>query len=214
MRIPLAQGSFSVFATLAVLSWLGFKIHQAIGWPIFALFLFSFAFFRDPERRVPPGPPGLVVSPADGRVISIGEVNEDSFMGGPCLKISIFMSVFDVHVNRAPIAGEITRVQHRPGAFKMAFVDKASEDNERNDVGFVAGETRVLCRQIAGLVARRIVCHSKVGDRLEKGGRYGLIQYGSRLELFLPYGSEPLVEVGTQVYGASTAVATLPEEPS
>lgn len=211
MRIPLAQGSLQLLVLLGVLAWLGFRIHGYLGWPALAIFLFSFAFFRDPERALPPGPATQVVSPADGRVLSIGEVYEESYIGGPCLKISIFMSIFDVHVNRIPVAGEVEYVAHRDGAFELAWVDKASELNERNDVGIKSGDHRILCRQIAGLVARRIVCHTKVGDRLGQGDRYGLIQYGSRLDLHLPLGSEPLVQVGEHVYGASTAVALLPE---
>jgi phosphatidylserine decarboxylase len=211
MRFPLAKGSFSILFGLAILSLIAFQSHPYAGWPVFLFFLFSITFFRDPEREVPPGPPSLAVCAADGQVISIGEVYEGSYLKGPCLRIAIFMSVFDVHVNRMPVAGEIEYVAHRPGAFKVAWVDKASEDNERNDVGIRFGDHKVMCRQIAGLVARRIVCHVKVGDRLGKGERYGLIRYGSRMEIFLPLGSEALVEVGQQVYGTLTAIARLPE---
>lgn len=208
MRI--AEGTGGILFTLAVLTVVGFQLHRALGLGLLAFFLFSVAFFRDPERVPPPGPPELVLAPADGTILSVGEVFEEAYLAGPALRISIFMSLTDVHVNRAPVAGEVEFLAHRSGQFKLAWVDKAADENERNDVGFRAGVHKVLCRQIAGMVARRIVCSVKIGDRRERGERYGLIRYGSRLDLFLPPGSTFDVAPGTQVYAGLTPLARLP----
>ena len=169
--------------------------------PLYGLALFSLWFFRDPEREVPAGP-GVVVSPADGKVVALTEDAE-----GP--SIAIFLSVFDVHVNRAPIAGRVETVAYRPGSFRAAFDEAAGEINERNEI-VIAGETgRVRVRQIAGLIARRIVCRVAVGDRLEAGQRFGMIRFGSRTDLRLPPGSAVQVGLGDRVRGGESVVGRL-----
>jgi len=167
---------------------------------------FSAFFFRDPER-VTPNAPGLAVSPADGKVIGIGPY-KDPFTGEERTRISIFMNVFSVHVNRSPVQAEVEAIRYEPGKFLNASFDKASTDNERcayllrdTDGGFW---TMV---QIAGLVARRIVCRTDEGDRLARGQRYGLIRFGSRVDLFIPAGYTPTCAVGDQVFAAQSVVA-------
>ncbi len=170
--------------------------------------LFSVFFFRDLERNVPLGDT-LIVSPADGKVIEIVEVSEPSFLGGPAQRLSIFLSVFDGHINRAPIAGRVAYRYYCPGEFHAAFLDKASEQNEQLSIGLEKGEFRCLVRQIAGLIARRIVCRSEVGDDLDCGERYGLIRFGSRVDLFLPPGTSISVGPGDRVRAGETVIGEI-----
>ena len=161
-------------------------------WPLWLLaFLLTFLalwvayFFRDPERTGPRGA-NLVISPADGRVIDIREVDEPAFLGGRAIRISVFMNVFNVHVNRYPVSGRVSYVHYNPGKFINAAADKASLENEQMSVGVETGTQKVLFRQIAGLIARRIVTYSKVGDTATQGDRMGLIRFGSRVDVFVP----------------------------
>ena len=170
--------------------------------PFLGLGLFSAFFFRDPTR-VPPEDPNLLVSPADGKVVYVGTRRD----GSPGEQVDIFLSVFDVHINRAPMDGSVRRVQYTPGRFHAAYADEASSDNERNELDLVDGDYAVTVRQIAGLVARRIVCRVKENDRLARGERFGLIQFGSRTEILLPPGTETRVGVGDRVRGGKTVVA-------
>ena len=170
------------------------------------------AFFRDPER-VTPDRPGLVVSPADG-IVSLIEPAvppaELGMAGMPLTRVSVFMSVFNCHVNRSPVAGEVTAISYRPGKFFNASLDKASADNERNSLRIRMADGRDLAVvQIAGLVARRILCFVKPGDRLGTGERFGLIRFGSRLDVYLPPGVEPLVRVGQTMVAGETVLADL-----
>ncbi|MEO3758743.1 phosphatidylserine decarboxylase [Mycobacterium sp. B14F4] len=171
------------------------------------------AFFRHPPR-VPPTRPGLVVAPADGLICLIEEVEPPAELGLPATplpRISIFLSVFDAHVQRAPIGGEVISVVHRPGLFGSAELEAASEDNERNSVLIRAADgVEVIAVQIAGLVARRIVCEAKVGDKLAMGQTYGLIRYGSRLDTYLPAGSNIMVTTGQRALAGETVLAELP----
>lgn len=212
MRLPLARGSGVVLGPLALVTLIAARLHPVVGGVAAGLLVFSLYFFRDFERAVPSVPSGEVLAAADGKILSIQEVFEDSYVGGPCLRISTFMSLFDVHVNRAPVEGEVELLRHTPGGFAMAFADDAAESNERYDVGIRTGGHKILARQVSGFVARRIICRLRVGARPRQGDRYGLIRFGSRLDLFLPLGSEPLVEVGQQVYAGLTSVARLPGE--
>jgi phosphatidylserine decarboxylase len=167
-------------------------------------------FFRDPERTGERGD-SLVISPADGRVIDIREVDEPAFLQGRAIRISVFMNVFNVHVNRYPVSGTVQYVHYNPGKFFNAAAEKASLDNEQMSVGVQAAQHRVLFRQIAGLVARRIVTYSRVGDDAEQGERMGLIRFGSRVDVFVPVGSTIRVELGQRPVAGTTVLAELPQ---
>ena len=163
-------------------------------------------FFRDPERDVSPEP-GAFFAPADGRVLNVEQVSETTYLRSPALKVSIFLSVLDIHVNRAPMAGEVELVRHVPGSFLRAFDRKASHANEHNLIGISDGSTRVLVKQIAGVLARRIVCWLSPGERLKAGQRIGMIKFGSRVELFLPVDSEVVIRPGDRVRAGATVIA-------
>ena len=169
---------------------------------------FVFYFFRDPEREIPSGE-GAVISPGDGKIIDIREVEESSFIGGPCRRITIFLSVFNVHVQRAPVSGDVAHREYRPGEFAVAWHPKASEKNEQSSLGLIAGGHRVLVRQIAGLIARRIVTYPEQGGKVERGERIGLIRFGSRVDLFMPLGWSLDCAVGDKVAGGSTVLARI-----
>ncbi|MEX2178176.1 MAG: phosphatidylserine decarboxylase family protein [Gemmatimonadaceae bacterium] len=168
-------------------------------------------FFRDPERLGERGE-RLVIAPADGKVVQIAEVDEPAFMQGRAIRVSIFMNVFNVHVNRYPVSGTVAYVHYNPGKFLNAAADKASLENEQSTVGIESEKHRVLVRQIAGLVARRIVTYSKVGDRAVQGERFGIIRFGSRVDVFVPIGSRVLVSVGQTTSAGVTVVSELLEQ--
>jgi phosphatidylserine decarboxylase len=177
--------------------------------PLLLVTLFIVWFFRNPERTMPENPLQLI-SPADGKVIGIEEVVSDDQYGRSLLKISIFMNVFNVHVNRIPFSGDVLSIRYRPGKFLSADLDKASAFNERNTVLIrTEGGREILVVQIAGLIARRIVCWLKEGTTVVKGERFGLIRFGSRVELFLPLGSIPLVKKGDKVRAGETPIGEL-----
>ena len=169
-------------------------------------------FFRDPPRTVPTRE-GLVVSPADGIVSMITEAlppPELNLGTEPLTRVSVFLNVFDVHINRSPVAGTVERVAYHPGKFLNASLDKASADNERNGLAIKLADGRMVgVVQIAGLIARRIVCHARDGQHLKTGERFGLIRFGSRTDLFLPKGVAPLVAVGQRMIGGETVMADL-----
>ena len=177
---------------------------------LFAVTFFMLWFFRNPERCPPEGD-DLVISPADGRVLAVEDVDDTQYVGGRTLKVSIFMSVFDVHVNRAPISGQVIRKRYVPGKFLVASLDKASDQNERSALTLMDDADRQLTVvQIAGLVARRIVTYPEEGDALERGRRYGLIRFGSRLELYLPPGTAVHVKPGDRTRSGETVIGRLP----
>jgi phosphatidylserine decarboxylase len=167
-------------------------------------------FFRDPERTGERGE-RLVISPADGRVIDISEVDEPSFIKGRAIRISVFMNVFNVHVNRYPVSGNVAYVQYNEGKFLNAAADKASLENEQMSVGVQTPKHKVLFRQIAGLIARRIVTYSQVGDTAAQGDRMGLIRFGSRVDVFVPVGSTVKVKLGQKPQAGTTVLAELPQ---
>jgi phosphatidylserine decarboxylase len=190
----------------AVFVLLGLFVFAAAGFAITAFFCF---FFRDP-KRVAPNHSGAVVSPADGRVIGIGSTDESPFFHEACMKISIFMSVFNVHVNRIPFKGRVKRIRYNPGKFFVASRDKASEKNEQNAILLETATGIRLCFvQIAGLVARRIICRIQEGDSVARGQRFGMICFGSRLDVYLPADANPNVAVGNRVKAGTTILGYL-----
>jgi phosphatidylserine decarboxylase len=170
--------------------------------------VFILYFFRDPNRRVA-REPGVVVAPADGKVVAIVEEHEPIYLKEAVCRLSIFLSVFDVHVQRAPIEGKVTLVEHRPGAFLQAFRPEASDVNEFVAMIISSKYGRIMVKQIAGILARRCVNYAELGGTVAKGERFGLIKFGSRVDLFLPPGSHVLVQIGDQVYAGLTPVARL-----
>ncbi len=176
--------------------------------PLWLITLFVLQFFRDPPRTVPQNP-NAVLSPADGRIVVI-EKTQDPYTKRDALKISVFMNVFNVHSNRSPVDGIVQSVQYFPGSFLNAALDKASMENERNAVQIkMANGTEITFVQIAGLVARRILCYTKTGDSLKRGQRYGFIRFGSRVDVYLPPDAQPKVTVGDKVSATETILAEL-----
>jgi phosphatidylserine decarboxylase len=165
-------------------------------------------FFRDPERTGERGDK-LVVSPADGRISHIVEVDEAAYIHGKAIRISVFMNIFNVHVNRYPVSGKVRYLHYNPGKFLNAAAEKSSLENEQMSVGIDTGGRRILVRQIAGLIARRIVTYSKDGDRVEQGTRFGLIRFGSRVDVFVPPDSKVLVKIGDKPAAGTTVLAEL-----
>ena len=201
---------FILIAGLAALI-LGHFVWEPLGWILVIITLWICYFFRDPER-VTPVREGLVVSPADGRVSMITTLvppPELDLPREPMQRVSIFMNVFDCHVNRSPVAGRIVQILYTPGLFLNADLDKASEDNERNALVIESAGARLGIVQIAGLVARRIVGFVKDGDLLEAGQRFGLIRFGSRVDVYLPASAQLLVGVGQMAVAGETVVADL-----
>ena len=172
------------------------------------IFIFNFFFLRDPERSTPEDE-DIVVSPADGTVIKIAEVDEPVYFKGRSQLISVFMSVFNVHVNRIPVDGQVEFVDYKEGQYLAAFADKASDINEQSMIGIKTSKGKVYFKQIAGLLARRIVYHVKQGDAVKKGERFGLIRYGSRLDIFLPLSAKINVQLKQKVKGGVTILAEL-----
>ncbi len=189
-----------------------FALWEPLGWIGTGLTVWVYYFFRDPER-VTPDRAGVMVSPADGVVSLLEPATPPAELGlgeAPMTRISVFMSVFNCHVNRIPAAGRITAVAYHEGKVLNASLDKASTDNERNGIAVELPDGRKYgVVQIAGLVARRILCWSVVDEAMERGQRFGLIRFGSRLDIYLPEGAEPLVEIGQTMVAGETVIATL-----
>jgi phosphatidylserine decarboxylase len=208
LRIHAAGWPFIVIGVVAtvLLGW----IWVPLGWLMAVVTCWVAYFFRDPER-ITPTRPGLVISPADGRVqmITMAAPPVELGMGdAPRPRISVFLNIFDVHVNRLPVDGTISAINYRPGKFLNAALDKASEDNERMSLRITMADGRELAAvQIAGLVARRIRCDVMVGQNVRAGARYGLIRFGSRVDVYLPEGSAPLVVVGQRAIAGETVLA-------
>lgn len=184
---------------------------QITAWIFSLLAVFVLWFFRNPTPSVP-SDASLVVAPGQGKVILIEDVEEPEFIAGAAKKISIFLSVFDVHVQRAPVSGSVRHKVYRPGAYAVAWADKASEDNEQSSLGIATEHGKVLVRQIAGLVARRIITDPNEGDEVERGHRFGLIRFGSRVDLFLPAHWDVLCTVGDRVKVGSSPMARMRAE--
>lgn len=209
------------FAVISAIICLFFALMawETLAWPMAGITAWVLAFFRDPER-VTPRDESLIIAPADGLVTQIAKVPPPPELAGaqglgdqPMTRISIFMSVFDVHINRAPIGGTVSRVVYIPGKFVNADLDKASEDNERQHILFEKDGRHIAITQIAGLVARRIVPFVKDGDMVVAGQRIGLIRFGSRVDVFLPEGTEPLIVKGQKSVAGETVLARLGDAP-
>ena len=199
---------------LAAAAWLGLiPVGGLVGFVLSGLLsvlaLFVLWFFRDPVRRAP-SDGSVVVAPGEGRVIEIKEMHEPSFLQATARRITIFLSVFDVHVQRAPVSGVVEHRSYKPGKFAVAWLEKASEDNEQASLGITTPNGRVLVRQIAGLIARRIVTDHAEGDRVERGQRIGIIRFGSRVDLFVPLDWELTCKVGDRARVGATALARVP----
>ena len=182
-----------------------------LGWPIPAAACVVATvcvtlFFRDP-KRTPPTDPALVIAPADGLVVGVSEVNEPDYLGGPAVRVSIFLRLWNVHMTYAPINGTVEHIAYRPGRFGIAGFSKASDLNEANSIGVRSPGGRLMFRQIAGMIARRIVCRIGPGDEVRCGERVGLIKFGSRVDVFLPKDCEVLVRKGDLVRAALSPIA-------
>jgi phosphatidylserine decarboxylase len=205
---------FIAIAALVAVGSFAFALNRR-SWPLWlaavvlvVVALWVAYFFRDPERTGERGE-HLVIAPADGKIVQITEVDEPAFLKERAIRISIFMNVFNVHVNRYPVSGVIRYVQYNPGKFLNAAVDKASLENEQSSVGIESGSNRILVRQIAGLIARRIVTYGTDGARVQQGDRMGIIRFGSRVDVFLPASARPRVSVGETTFAGVTVVAEL-----
>ncbi len=206
---PIHPEGYPFIGAFALASLILFWIWSPLGWIGTILTVWCALFFRDPKRVTPQGE-GVVVSPADGRVSLIAQATPPAELGlgdRPLPRVSIFMSVFNCHVNRSPVAGRIERIVYRPGKFINAELDKASEDNERNSLVIATPGGRIGVVQIAGLVARRIVSFVGEGQSVAAGERFGLIRFGSRLDVYLPEGAKPLVSEGQTAVAGETVLA-------
>jgi phosphatidylserine decarboxylase len=209
--VPITPEGYPFIGAFALASLLLFWLWSPLGWLGTVATLWCVYFFRDPPR-VTPARDGLVVAPADGRVSQITTAPPPYELGldeTPLPRISIFMSVFDCHVNRSPLAGQIEKIVYQPGKFLNADLDKASADNERNSLVIAGSGVRIAVVQIAGLVARRIVCFAREGQALGAGERFGMIRFGSRLDVYLPAGAASLVAVGQTAIAGETVLADL-----
>jgi len=209
--VPITPEGYPFIGAFALASLVLFWLWTPLGWIGTALTIWCALFFRDPPR-VTPVRDGLVVAPADGRISQITTASPPHELGlgqAPLTRISIFMSVFNCHINRSPVAGTIEKIVYQPGKFVNADLDKASLDNERNSLVIAAGGARVAVVQIAGLVARRIVCFVREGQSLGAGERFGMIRFGSRLDVYLPEGVAPQVALGQTAVAGETVLADL-----
>lgn len=208
-RIPVAVEGWVFILPLAVATAMLFAINWVwVGFVTLIFTLFVLFFFRDPDRTVPEGR-GNVVAPADGRVVVIKDTFEPDYLKQEVKQISIFLSIFNVHVNRSPIKGTVELVQYKPGKFHIAFFDKASYDNEQSAMVIANRKQKILVKQIAGFVARRIVCYPRPGDAIKRGERYGLIRFGSRVDVFLPMNTKIMVNLGDRVKGSQDIIGMM-----
>ena len=213
--VPIHREGYIFIVGFALVTAVLFWLWEPLGWIGLILTAWCAYFFRDPERIVPLAPE-LVVSPADGVISSIGEVEPPPELGmgsDPALRISVFMSVFDCHVNRMPVPGKISRIAYTPGLFLNADLDKASEDNERNGLVIDSPAGPVGVVQIAGLIARRIVCFVREGDDLTTGDRIGMIRFGSRVDVYLPTSAAAQVDINSRAVAGETILARLDGKP-
>jgi len=210
MRLQTLWEARWVLLFVALLAAAGAVFSAWLWWFFFLLFFFTVAFFRDPERTAPPDQ-NLIVAPADGTVMDIVQADESQVLKTTTRRVGIFLSIFDVHTNRAPIDGRVIYRQHREGLCLDARRADCSEKNESMTWAFENSRITIVVRQITGAIARRIVAWAEIGDELKKGERFGMIRFGSRTELYLPLNAEVLVKTGDHVLGGSTIIARLPD---
>ena len=203
-----------VTGSCSILSWILFHqlahpVPAYVGGAFLVATAFIAFFFRDPERHPPPDE-GVVVSAGDGKVVAIKPVEDDPWLGGHGIQVSVFLSIFDVHVNRVPASGQVDTVVYRPGKFRLAFVPEASVENEQTVVRIQTPACTLVVKQIAGFIARRIVCRLSENDTVQIGQRFGLIKFGSRIDLLLPPRAEVQVKVGDRVKAGETVIGVIP----
>ena len=201
----LKDGYTYIFSALAAAVFLGLVFHPYAAVPFVVLAMYFAYFFRNPERSIPQDN-SLLVSPADGKVMEVVSLDDDDFVKEPCNKVVIFLSIFDVHINRSPMEGEIKCQQYICGRFKPAYKDSVGSENERHMIGIENDKLRITVTQIAGILARRIVSWVTLDDVLEKGERYGLIRFGSCTEVVMPKSVEVVVKKGDRVKGGETII--------
>ena len=210
MKIPIAKEGYVFIIPMGIIA--GFLAIASFYWAagiVFLLFIFVVNFFRDPERAIPQDK-NAVVSPGDGKIVEIVK-DHAPFLDQPCTRVSIFLNIFDVHVNRIPIAGRIAKIRYNKGKFLNAASHKASLDNEQTALLIDNGRHKIVVKQIAGLIARRIVCWAKPNDEYQRGQRFGLIRFGSRVDIFVPENSRLVVSIGDPVAGGKNIIGYLPE---
>jgi phosphatidylserine decarboxylase len=212
VRLPIAREGWPFIVPLLGMAALGLAIIPVGGWFFLALAGFVTYFFRDPERSIPEEP-GVLLAPADGKIVAVSPQQNDLAQPSGTL-VSIFLSVFDVHINRAPMSGMVVDVRYQPGKFLPAFRADASAMNEQNIITLQAGDIRVRVAQIAGILARRIVCRVKVGDKLSAGERFGLIRFGSRVDILIPPEFAVHVRPGQRVRGGESVLASSRSTPA
>ncbi len=200
-----------LFLSLIVIV-VGWLLNAAVSWLLYLIAIgmsgFTLFFFRDPERNIPEQ--DCILAPADGRVISIEKVSENSYLKDQARQITIFLSLSDIHVNRYPVSGEVEHVSYHPGKYLLAWHPKASEENERAEFGIRHPQgLKIFFRQITGYVARRIVFHTKAGDMVSAGERFGIMKFGSRMDVLVPLDMEILVKEGDRTTGGETVIANL-----
>jgi phosphatidylserine decarboxylase len=206
VRLPIAREGWPFILPLLGLALVGLAILPMAGWVFLAVAAFVVYFFRDPERSIPTAP-GLLLAPADGKVVAVSPQTNTSTQPAGTV-VSIFLSVFDVHINRAPVAGIVEDIHYQPGKFLPAFRAEASVINEQNNVTFQAGGTRVIVKQIAGILARRIVCRVRIGDQVSAGERFGLIRFGSRVDILIPHNFTVHARLGQHIRGGASILAS------
>jgi len=208
-KIPIAVEGLKLIILAIIFSALMFLLKYNIaGVILLIIILFFIFFFRDPNRETPAGD-NLIVSPADGKIVTVKDIFENDYLQLDTKRISIFLSVLNVHINRIPISGRVESVKHNPGKFHIAALEKASLENEQTAVVISNGHEKILLKQIAGIIARRIACRLQPGDIIQKGDRYGMIYFGSRVDIFLPSNAEIKVKLGDKVKGAKDIIAIL-----
>jgi len=207
VRLPIAREGWPFILPLLGAAVVGLVMIPSLGWLLLVLTVFVAYFFRDPERSIPQAP-GKLLAPADGKIVAI-KPQEDSSTRQTGTMVSVFLSVFDVHINRAPLTATIASVHYSPGKFLPAFQSDASVLNEQNTVIFQAGDMQIMVKQIAGILARRIVCRVKSGDQVHAGQRFGLIRFGSRVDILIPPDFTVHVHLGQRIRGGQSVLASL-----